>query len=147
MPYLMLLGVILLSLAIAVAIIGREGQRQSDFGPIAVFDIEEAVAWIGDHLPQEIQGELSYDEVRKVIYWNIEFMKSRGVIANGHKPNPREDVVVGGAEAVEYVVNRARAEDMELRPEAVHAVLDAQVGYLAFIGAVGTEANSETESN
>ena len=126
--------------AIAAAVIGRESRRLDAVPPRAVFDIDEAVIWIADHLPFEVSAVLSHDDVRKIIDWNLEFFRSKGVSGNGHTANVEGPVVVGGAETVEFVLTRANQAGSEFTSAQVHAVLDAQMTYLEAIGAIGPEA-------
>jgi hypothetical protein len=46
-------------------------------------------------------------------------------------------VVVSGAETVDFVLMKAEAAGSPYTPSQIHAVLDAQMGYLENIGAVG----------
>ena len=67
----------------------------------------------------------------------LDFFRRKGVTGNGSSPHPPGDVVVGGAETVEYILERARATGEEYLPEQVHAVIETQLAYLRAIGAVG----------
>jgi hypothetical protein len=137
--------ILIVSLAVLIAflIVGRESRTHEKAATPIVFDIDGAVAWIADQLPTELQSILSYEEVRSIVEWNIEFMKSRGVIANGHKPVSTGPVVVGGAESAEYILKKATESGSTFTAEQVHAVLDAQVAYLEHIGAVGFRSQDD----
>jgi hypothetical protein len=50
---------------------------------------------------------------------------------------------VGGAETVDYVLQRAGSSGTDYTPQQVHAVLEAQMTYLESIGAVGPVAEGE----
>ncbi|MGH9154636.1 MAG: hypothetical protein ACRD1K_02005 [Acidimicrobiales bacterium] len=128
---------------IAAVVIGREARRLDAVPPQPAFELEEAVDWVADHLPFEVSAVLSHDDVRRIIDWNLEFFRLKGVSGNGHSPAPTGPVVVGGAETVEYVLVRAEAAGTPYTPPQVHAVLDAQMEYLEAIGAIGPEAPPE----
>jgi len=130
-------------LAIAAAVIGREAHRLDAEAPRVVFDPDEAVEWVANHLLFEISAELSHADVRQVLDWNLEYFKSKGVSANGSTPHIDTPIVVGGAETVDYVLNRARLSDVPLTSPQAHAVLEAQMGYLEAIGAIGPQARPE----
>jgi hypothetical protein len=49
--------------------------------------------------------------------------------------------VVGGAETVDYIVDRAAQSGEAFLPEQVHAVMETQLAYLREIGAVGPKAD------
>ena len=132
--------------AIAAAVIGREARRLDAVPPRPVFDMDEAVEWVAEHLPFEISAVLSHDDVRRIIDWNLEYFRTKGVSGNGSGPVTAGPVVVGGAETVDYVLARAIASGADYTAPQVHAVLDAQMMYLEAIGAIGPEAPPEESS-
>jgi hypothetical protein len=129
--------------AIAAVVIGREARRLDAVPPRPTFDLDEAVAWVADNLPFEMRATLSHQDVRKIIDWNLEYFRMKGVSGNGHSVNTDGPVVVGGAETVEYVLSRAASLGSPYTAPQVHAVLDAQMSYLEAIGAIGPEAPPE----
>lgn len=137
-----LLLALALVFAIAAVVIGREARRLDAAPPRPVFDPEEAVEFISNHLPFEVSAVLSHDDVRRILSWNLEYFRSKGVSGNGSAPRHDVPVVIGGAETVAYVLARANAEGQDFTPDQVHAVLDAQMTYLEAIGAIGPEAES-----
>ena len=129
---------------IAAFVIGREARRLDEVPPPAVFDVNEAVNWVADHLPFEVTAVLTYDDVRQIVDWNLEFFRSKGVSSNGHGPHPVDGaVVVGGAETVDYVLARAIVAGLEYTPAQIHAVLETQMAYFVAIGAIGPEAGPD----
>ena len=126
--------------AIAAVVIGREARRLDSVPPRPVFDMDEAVAWVSDHLPFDVSAVLSHADVRKIIDWNLEYFRSKGVSGNGSTPHLDGPVVVGGAETVDFVLARAQQVGNSYTAAQVHAVLDAQMTYLEAIGAIGPEA-------
>jgi hypothetical protein len=129
--------------AIAAAVIGREARRLDAVAPNPTFDMDEAVEWVAEHLPYEVSAVLSHDDVRRIIDWNLEFFRLKGVSGNGHAAAAEGPVVVGGAETVDYVLARASAVGAEYTAVQVHAVLDAQMSYLEAIGAIGPQVDDE----
>lgn len=132
--------VLALVFGIAAAVIGREARRLDAVPPNPVFDLNEAVTWVAEHLPFEVSAVLSHDDVRQIIDWNLEYFRTKGVSGNGHSAHTEGPVVVGGAETVDYVLHRAEATGSPYTAAQVHAVLDAQMTYLEAIGAIGPEA-------
>jgi hypothetical protein len=126
--------------AIAAVVIGREAHRLDGVPPRPVFDINEAVTWVAEHLPFEVSAVLSHDDVRRIIDLNLEYFRSKGVSGNGSSPHREGPVVVGGAETVDWVLARAESLGTNYTAAQVHAVLDAQMSYLEAIGAIGPEA-------
>lgn len=126
--------------AIAAAVIGREAHRLDSVPPRPVFDMDEAVAWVAEHLPFEVSAILSHADVRNIIDWNLEYFRSKGASGNGSRPHFDAQVVVGGAETVDWVLTKAHQSGAVYTAAQVHAVLDAQMTYLEAIGAIGPEA-------
>lgn len=127
---------------IAAVVIGREARRLDAVPPTPVFDIDEATAWIAEHLPSEATAVMSYADVRQVIEWALEFLRTQAPRRNGSTPGHDPTVVVGSAETVAFVLERARERGVtELTAGHVHAVVEAQLAYLEAIGAVGPEAS------
>ena len=130
-------------LAIALAVVGREARRLDAVPPRPVFDMDEAVAWVAEHLPFEISAVLSHADVRNIIDWNLEYFRSKGASGNGSTPHFDAQVVVGGAETVDWVMTKAQQTGAAYTAAQVHAVLDAQMTYLEAIGAIGPEASTD----
>ena len=123
---------------IAAVVVGREANRLAGEPPRPVFDLDEAVVWVAEHLPFEVAAELSHDDVRQILSWNLDFFRTKGVSGNGHSATtPAANIVVGGGETVDNVLRRAREAGAGYTAAQVHAVLDAQMTYLEAIGAVG----------
>ena len=122
---------------VAAVVVGREARRLAAQPPRPVFDLNEAVEWVATHLPYEVSAVLSYDDVRRILDWHLDFLRSKGVSGNGSSAHPEGPIVVGGAETAEYVLMRAEASGAEYTPTQVHAVLEAQMTYLESIGAIG----------
>ena len=129
--------------AIAAVVVGREARRLDAVPPQPTFDLDEAVGWVADNLPFEFRATLSHDDVRRIIDWNLEYFRMKGVSGNGHSAASEGPVVVGGAETVDYVLARAESLGASYTATQVHAVLEAQMSYLEAIGAIGPEAPPE----
>jgi len=123
--------------AIAAIVLGREARRLATKAPGRVFEFEDAVTWVCDHVGPEVAAVLSPDDVRRILNWHLEFFRMKGVSSNGHTAEADHPVVVSGAETVDFVLTRAEAAGAGYTPTQIHAVLDAQMGYLEDIGAVG----------
>jgi hypothetical protein len=137
----MTLVIALLVLGIACAIAAwfviHEAARLAKEPPPPVFDPEEAYDWVVAHVPDDVAASLTPADVHRILDFQLEFFRRKGVTGNGSTPNPPGDVVVGGAETVDFILERARATGEEYLPEQVHAVIETQLAYLREIGAVG----------
>ncbi len=128
---------------IAAVLIGREARRLDQEPPPAVFDLDEATTWVAGHLPFEVSAVLTFDDVRQILEWNLEFLRAKGMSGGVEPPSPEGSVVVGPEEVADYVLERARSLDSPWSEDQVAAVLDAQFGYFDAIGAIGPEASPD----
>jgi hypothetical protein len=129
--------------AIGLVVIGRVTAKLEQAPPPSLFDLERAVTYIGDKLPYEAAAQLSYDDVRAVVTWHVDYLESRGVAADlgevveasrsGSGPLVAED-----DEGVAYVIGRAAESGLEVTDVQVVQVLEAEMSYLEAIGALGT---------
>jgi hypothetical protein len=147
---IILYGVVALAVvfAIAAVVVGREAHRLDAAPPPATFDLEEATEWVGNHLPFEVSAALSYDDVRRILEWNLDYLRAKGMSgpasgSDGAGSRPLDQVVVDREEVADFVLDRAGAVDGPYSREQVDAVLEAQFGYFDAIGAIGPEAGPE----
>jgi hypothetical protein len=126
---------------IAAALIGREARRLDAEPPRAVFDLDEATEWVANHLPFEVSAVLSYADVRRILEWNLEYLRAKGMTAD--LGTPVGATVVGPDEVADFVLARARSVDSPYSEDQVAAVLDAHIGYFDAIGAIGPAADDE----
>lgn len=126
--------------AIAAVIVVREAGRIAKQPPPALFDADEAFEWVVAHVPDDVAATLTPADVRRILDLQIEYFKRKGVSTNGDNAAPEGPVVVGAAETVAYILERAEAKGEHYLPEQIHAVVDTQLSYLRAIGAIGPPA-------
>jgi len=132
-----------LVVAIAAFIVTREAGRIARHPPPALYDPDAAYQWVVTHLPEQIAVTLTPDDVRRILGFQVEFFRRKGVSGNGSTEYPSGTVVIGGAETVAFILERAAATGEPYLPEQVHGVLDTQLAYLRAIGAIGPAAGEE----
>jgi hypothetical protein len=132
-----------LIVTIAAAFVIREAGRIAREPPGALFDADDAFDWVVEHVPDEVAATLTADDVRRILEFQIEFFQRKGVSANGSTATVQGPVVVGGAEQVAYIVERAASTGEAYLPEQVHAVVETQLSYLRSIGAIGPLAGED----
>jgi hypothetical protein len=121
---------------IALVAVGREAFTLSAQPKQAHFDLEEAVEFVAGRLPDEVTAILSYDDVRSILRWHLEYLRDRGVPA-------RRDLVDGGPvvveddEGVAWVLGQADEVGMDVTDAEVAIVLETELEYLGAIGAIG----------
>lgn len=122
---------------IAAFVVLREAKRLAVEPAPPTYSMDEAYAWVVQHLPDLVAATLTPADVRRILALQIEYFEGRGVAKNGsHRVVPGE-VVIGGVEVVDYIIERAAAAGEEYLPEQIYPVVETQLAYLRAIGAVG----------
>ncbi|HEU5152825.1 MAG TPA: hypothetical protein VFU19_20205 [Iamia sp.] len=136
---IVLLVVLGLALVVGIAFyaVGREVVLLEQRVAPSVYELEEAVPFIADRLPDEVTARISHADVRWILRVDAEELEAATAeaIADGDA-----DEVVDPDGAVGRVLARTGDERPDLLDEDVVAVLDARLAYLQAIGAVGDEA-------
>jgi hypothetical protein len=132
--------------AIAAVFVIREAGRIAADPPAAIVDADDAYEWVVEHLPDDVAATLTADDVRRILDFQFEFFRRKGVSVNGSRTGPRGPVVVGGAEQVSYILERSAATGEAYIPEQVYAVVETQLSYLRAVGAIGPPADPGEES-
>lgn len=121
--------------ALGLVVVGREAQSLSARAHPAVFELEEAVAFIAERLPLAAASRLSHDDVRWILQADADLLE------DATEEDPRLGLeVVDPHVAVGRILARSDAEGRELDDTDVVAVLDGRADYLGAIGAIGPEA-------
>jgi hypothetical protein len=128
-------------LAIAAALVFREAARLSEEPPDAVFDPDDALGWVVEHLDDVVAATLTERDVERILGFQMEYFRQRGVSHNGTRTEADVPLVFLPEEAVGYIVDRCAATGEEYLPEQVEAVMECQLDYLRYIGAIGREAD------
>jgi hypothetical protein len=132
--------------AIAAVFVVREAGRIAKEPPAAIFDADDSYEWVVEHVPDDVAATLTPDDVRRILDFQLEFFQRKGVSQNGSSARPSGPVVVGGAEQVAYILDRASSTGEAYLPEQVHGVVETQLSYLRAIGAIGPPAEPGEES-
>jgi hypothetical protein len=144
-----ILGAVMVFVVAAVTV-GRESFRLGHQPPPTIFDLDEAVVYVGDHLSEAAQARLTYDEVSILIRAEMEHLRDEGIFGRpGEDPalgaiarsDPEaEDVVVEDDDAVAVVLGEADAAGLDVKDEDAYEVVATLHAYLEEIGAVGPQA-------
>jgi len=136
-----------LAVAVAAVFVVREAGRMTQEPPPVLFSMDEAFDWVVEHVPDEVAATLTPDDVRRILAFQVEYFARAGVSDNGTTTAPSGMVVVGGAETVDYILERAAATGEAYLPEQVGPVVETLLGYLRAIGAVSNPPGSEPPVN
>lgn len=131
---------------IAAGVVGREAHRLDAVAPRVVYEIDQAVQFVSDALPQETQSRLTSNEVRSLLLGHLNWMSERDLMPK-NVVDRRQDidtpVVADETALAAYLLRESVARGVELLDDVdVVYVLDAHNAYLAAIGAVGPQAES-----
>jgi hypothetical protein len=139
----LVLGMLVLALVIGLAafFVIREAGRIAKQPPPALFDVEESYEWVVAHLPDDVAATLTPDDVHRILEFQLEYFERKGVAGNGAEGKSTGPVVIGGAEAVAYILERAADTGEAYLPEQVYGVIDTQLSFLRSIGAIGPQAD------
>ena len=128
----------MLVVVIALVAVGREAFTLGAQPKQALFDLEEAVAFVADRLPDEVTAVLTYDDVRSVLRWHLEYLRDRGVPVRRDQ-TAGGPVVVEDNEGIAWVLGRADEAGVEVSDAEVAIVLETEMAYFEAIGAIGDE--------
>ena len=123
-------------MVIALVAVGGVTARLTRTARPAVFELEEAVAYIADELPVESASRLTHDDVRWILLADVDLLEE----ASDDEVADAPIEVVDEDQAVARILHRADRQDRGLLDQDVVAVLDARTAYLEAIGAIGPEA-------
>jgi len=130
---------------IAALTIGREARRLDALAPRAVYEIEEAAAFVADVLPQATQARLTMGELEQLLILHLNWLHSRGLLPKGvidKKQDIDEPVVITEETLIGYLLGEAERVGVAILDDTdVVTVTDAHLKYFDAIGAVGPRAD------
>lgn len=132
--------------AIAAGVVGREAHRLDGVAPRVIYDIDQAVEYVSDHLPAASQARLTPAEVERLLTLHLRWLHERG-LQPADVTDRRQDIteltVIDDDSLIGYLLGEAEREGVELLDDVdAVAVVDAHLAYLDAIGAVGPIAES-----
>ena len=108
----------------------------------SVYDLEEAVDFVAERLPEEATAELSYDDVRAVLLAHCDYLADKGVASARTADDIGSGLVlVPDDEPVAFVIGRLEQQGLDIPDERVALVLDTETGYYRAIGAIGPQVS------
>jgi hypothetical protein len=146
---------------IALVAVGRVTLTLAEQPRRSYYDIDEAVELVAEDLPEHVTAELSYDDVRTLLQWHLDYLETKGVAfgpgeepedesAQARQPQPegvdvepvdpeRGPLVADDDEALAYLLGKVAESGLEIDDVAVVEVLAGERRYLEAIGAIGRE--------
>src|SRR6185312_15148582 len=96
-------------IAIAAFFVTREATRIAHEPPPALYHFDDALAWVVEHLPDDVAATVTENDVRRILEFQDEFFKRKGVSSNGSTAYPSGTVVTGGSGTVDYILECCQA--------------------------------------
>ncbi|MFZ9016703.1 MAG: hypothetical protein ACO23O_06900 [Ilumatobacteraceae bacterium] len=130
--------------AIAAGTIGREAHRLDAIAPRAVYQLDEAVDFVADRLPEQSQARLTPAEVETLLVAHLRWLHEQGLQPDrvvDVRQSIDENVIVSEDALIAHLLATADDAEVELLDDvdAVN-VVTAHLAYFAAIGAVGPQA-------
>ena len=141
-PYAVLTGVLVF--LVAALVTGREARRLDSLAPRAVYQIDQAVAFVVEHLAANSKARLTMDELERLLTLHMKWLHDRGLQPDAVIDRPQdihEPVVVTEDALIAFLLGEAEAAGVALLDDVdVVNVVDAHLAYFEAIGAVGPTA-------
>lgn len=132
---------------IAAVTVGREARRLDAMPPRAVYEIETAVSYVAERLPDATQARLTLAELEQLLVFHLNWLNARGLQpdkAVDHRQDIDDEVVVEADTLTAYLLGEAETAGVEVLDDVdVVNVVDAHLDYFEAIGAVGPRATTD----
>ncbi len=129
---------------IAAAVVGREARRLDAVAPRVVYELDAAVEFVADRLPEESQARLTMDELAIMLRSHLNWMAERDLLPRDVIDRPQDitvPVIVDDMTFAAHLLAEAEKLKVQVLDDVdVVNVADAHMAYLAAIGAVGPRA-------
>ena len=129
---------------IAAVAIGREAYRLDSVAPRVVYQLDEAVDFVCDRIPETSQARLTPEEVQQLLLMHMRWLHAQGLQPDrvvDRKQDIAEQVVITEDNLIAYLLGEAEREGIELLDDVdAVAVAEAHLRYFEAIGAVGPNA-------
>ena len=129
---------------IAAVAVGREAHRLDAVAPRVVYQLDEAVDFVCDRLPEDSQARLTPGEVEQLLVFHMRWLHHQGLQPDDVVDAPQsidDPVVLTEDTLTAYLIGQAEEHGVDLL-DAVDAVnvVEAHLAYFDAIGAVGPRA-------
>ena len=111
-----------------------------------ILDIEKAVEFIDENLPEESAMRVTHDEVRLLLRWQITYFRKRGIASYGDidmeaeaAASRNKTVVAHEDDLVDELVRRSQESNLGLEVIDIVCVTDLSNQYMKGIGAIGDQ--------
>jgi len=128
----------------AAVVVGREARRLDAVAPRVVYNVDEAVEFVSDRVPESTQARLTPGELEQLLTFHLRWLHAKG-LQPANVVDRRQDIdtptVIDEDSVVGFILGEAEREGVELLDDVdAVAVVDAHLAYFDAIGAVGPRA-------
>ena len=129
---------------IAAVAVGREAHRLDAVAPRVVYQLDEAVDFVCDRLPEQSQARLTPGEVQQLLVFHMRWLHEQGLQPDDvvdARQSIADPLVITEDALTAWLLGQAEANGVELLDDvdAVN-VVEAHLEYFEAIGAVGPQA-------
>lgn len=90
------------------------------------YDEDYSVRFIQEHLPEEMKGEFSDDEINYIVDLIYEFYEEKGFLDEGDD----SDIEIDEDELIDYVIENASNDDIrEYTEDQIEAIVVGELAY------------------
>jgi hypothetical protein len=162
-PLVLLLLTAFVIFAIAAVTVGRVAFVGARTARQSVFDLDEAVDYVADRLPPDLQARLTHQDVHTILGWYLDELESKKVAYERDElrlPEPideevdpdepadddgdepvLDEIVVDEDRIAARIISRTEKAGLEMNDVDVMLVLGECEDYLRAIGAIGGRAD------
>ena len=128
----------------AAVVVGREAHRLDAVAPRVVYNVDEAVEFVSDRVPEATQARLTPGELEQLLVFHLRWLHAKG-LQPVDVVDRRQDIatptVIDEDTVVGFILGEAEREGVELLEDVdAVAVVDAHLAYFDAIGAIGPTA-------
>lgn len=144
LPWIILASVLVF--VIAAASIGSVSGSLAERPRRSVYDLEEAVEFVAERLPDDLTARLSYDDVRAVLSAHCDYLADKGVASSATADDiGTELLLVPDDEPLAWILGRLESTSVRLADEDVATVLAVEERYYRAIGAIGGQVEGPAD--
>ncbi len=111
-----------------------------------MFDLEKAVEYVAENLPEEITMRVTHDEVRLLLRWQITYFRKKGIASYGDIDIEAEMaalrnkvIVTHEDDLVDELIRRSEHSKLDIEVVDIVCITDLVNKYMKEIGAIGDE--------
>lgn len=131
---------------IAAVVVGREARRLDAVAPRVVYEIDTAVDFVANMLPESTQARLTLEEVRQLLIGHMNWLAERNLMPQDvidRRQDINSPLVIDETHLAAHLLDEAVKRGVEVLDDVdIVFVVDAHNAYFAAIGAVGPQADT-----